>query len=225
VAGLVLTASGGPFRGRSRSELAGVSVADALAHPTWRMGAKITVDSATLMNKGLEVLEAHVLFGLELDRVRVICHPQSVIHCLVEFNDGSWKASMSPPDMRVPIAYALGHPDRPDWGAETVDWASIGPLTFEELDLETFGCVGLAYRAGREGGTSPAVLNAANEIAVDAFLNERLRFLHIADVVEATLDAGAGRPSAQGSVTLEDVLRADDWARRRAASEVAGRSL
>jgi 1-deoxy-D-xylulose-5-phosphate reductoisomerase len=208
---LVLTASGGPFRGRSRDSLAAVTPADALRHPTWSMGAKITIDSATLMNKGLEVIEAHVLFGFAYDDIGVVCHPQSIVHCLVEFADGSWKSSLAPPDMRVPIAYALGHPDRPEWGAESVDWTVMTPLEFEPIDTETFRCVGLAYDAGRAGGTAPAVLNAANEVAVAAFLDERIEFLDIARVVEQTLANGRGY--GRDDVGLDDILEADAWAR------------
>lgn len=213
VSKLVITASGGPFRGRT--DLSAITVDDALKHPTWSMGRKITIDSATLMNKGLEVLEANVLFGLDLDRIDVVVHPQSVIHCLVGFTDGSWKASLAPPDMRVPIAYAIGYPDRPEWGAETVDWSTMKDLTFEPVDLETFRCVRLAYDAGRTGGTAPAVLNAANEVAVHAFLSGELSFTGIADVVERVLNEGADADLGYGNndIDLDDVLRADAWAR------------
>ncbi len=225
VRALVLTASGGPFRGRSRDELAHVTVDDALRHPTWSMGPKITTDSATLMNKGLEVLEAHVLFGLAFDDIDVVCHPQSIIHCLVGFTDGSWKASLAPPDMRVPIAYALGFPDRADWGAGTVDWASMADLTFEAVDRGTFRCVDLAYEAGRAGGTAPAVLNAANEVAVAAFLDGTIRFLAIADIVASTLEAGAVQPGlgyGAADLDLDGVMRADAWARSHASAQVSG---
>jgi 1-deoxy-D-xylulose-5-phosphate reductoisomerase len=224
VRSLVLTASGGPFRGHTQRELEDVTVRDALKHPTWAMGAKITIDSATLMNKGLEVLEAHVLFGLMFEAIDVVCHPQSVVHCLVEFTDGSWKASLAPPDMRVPIAYALGYPDRPAWGAGTVDWATSADLTFEPVDRATFRCVDLAYAAGRTGGTAPAVLNAANEVAVAAFLDGALPFLRIAEVVERVVEDGSGAGMAYGrdDVELEDVLAADAWARTRAKALVSG---
>jgi 1-deoxy-D-xylulose-5-phosphate reductoisomerase len=217
---LVITASGGPFRGKTAGELVDVTVEDALKHPTWSMGAKITIDSATLMNKGLEVLEANVLFGLPFDGIDVVCHPQSVIHCLVGFRDGSWKASLAPPDMRVPIAYALGFPDRPDWGSERVDWSSMNAMTFEPVDRRTFRCVDLAYAAGRTGGTAPAVLNAANEVAVAGFLDRKLPFLAIADVVERVVDdgAGAGIDYGRPDIELDDVLAADAWARRRTDS-------
>jgi 1-deoxy-D-xylulose-5-phosphate reductoisomerase len=223
VAMLVLTASGGPFRGRTRAGLREVTIDDALRHPTWSMGAKITVDSATLMNKGLEVLEAHVLFGLDFDRVDVVGHPQSVVHCLVGFRDGSWKASLSPPDMRVPIAYALGYPGRPEWGSEIVDWSTMSALTFEPVDQETFVCLPLAYRAGRTGGTAPAVLNAANEVAVEAFLSGDLAFLDIAEIVERVLDAGDAADLGYGrrDLELDDVLRADAWARSRAKAAIS----
>jgi len=223
VSRLVLTASGGPFRGRSRGELAKVSPKDALRHPTWNMGAKITIDSATLMNKGLEVLEANVLFGLGFDRIEVVCHPQSVVHCLVGFRDGAWKAALGPPDMRVPIAYALGHPVRPDWGSDRVDWTSMTGLTFEPVDTETFGCLPLAFEAGRTSGTAPAVLNAANEVAVAAFLHGDLGFLTIADVVARVLDEGAQADLGYGNtgIELEEVLHADAWARERTRAIVS----
>jgi 1-deoxy-D-xylulose-5-phosphate reductoisomerase len=186
------------------------------------MGAKITIDSATLANKGLEVLEAHVLFGMDFDAIDVVCHPQSVIHCLVGFADGSWKASLSPPDMRVPIAYALGDPERLDWGSERVDWSAMSALTFEPVDAETFRLLPLAYEAGRTGGTAPAVLNAANEVAVEAFLEEDIAFLRIAEVVENTLDAAATADVGLGrdDVDLAQVLAADAWARRHAETLV-----
>jgi 1-deoxy-D-xylulose-5-phosphate reductoisomerase len=219
---LVLTASGGPFRGRTAGELENASAADASRHPTWDMGAKITIDSATLANKGLEVIEAHVLFGFQFDDIDVVCHPQSIVHCLVGFADGSWKASLAPPDMRVPIAYALGYPHRPDWGAGSVDWPAMKDLTFEAIDDKTFRCLPLAYDAGRTGGTAPAVLNAANEVAVSRFLTGRLTFLGIAEVIERTLAAGADADLGYGdeSIDLDDVLRADDWARSHARDAV-----
>jgi 1-deoxy-D-xylulose-5-phosphate reductoisomerase len=212
VARLVITASGGPFRGRT--DLAGVTPDDALRHPTWAMGRKITVDSATLMNKGLEVLEANVLFAIDFGRIDVVVHPQSVIHCLVGFDDGSWKSSLAPPDMRVPIAYAIGYPDRPAWGAEPVDWSAMRDLTFEPVDRATFRCLDLAYEAGRSGGTAPAVLNAANEVAVEAFLAGRISFPAIADVVERALDEVDA--AGDDAVTLDDILAADASARTAA---------
>jgi 1-deoxy-D-xylulose-5-phosphate reductoisomerase len=223
VSKLVLTASGGPFRGRTRGELEKVTPQHALKHPTWNMGAKITIDSATLMNKGLEVIEANVLFGLSFDRIEIVCHPQSVVHCLVGFRDGSWKAALGPPDMRVPIAYALGHPVRPDRGAEPVDWSTMDALTFEPVDTDTFRCLLLAFEAGRTGGTAPAVLNAANEIAVAAFLAGDLSFLGIGDVVARVLDEGAkaGLGYGDNGIELADVLRADAWGRERAKAVVS----
>lgn len=218
VSRLVLTASGGPFRGRGRDDLAEVTPVEALVHPTWSMGAKITVDSATLMNKGLEVLEAHVLFGFPFEAIDVVCHPQSVIHCLLGFADGSWKAALGPPDMRVPIAYAMGYPDHPAWGAHGVPWTEMDDLTFESLDVGTFRCLPLAYEAGRTGGTAPAVLNAANEEAVEAFLSDDLSFLDIAEVVERVLGEGADADLGYGDEdpSLDGVLGADGWARQRA---------
>jgi 1-deoxy-D-xylulose-5-phosphate reductoisomerase len=221
---LVLTASGGPFRGAGAAELEKVTPGQALRHPTWNMGAKNTIDSATLMNKGLEVLEAHVLFGLDFDEIEVVCHPQSVVHCLVGFRDGSWKAAVSPPDMRVPIAYALGYPTRPDWGAEPVDWSAMPSLTFEAIDTETFRSLPLAYEAGRTGGTAPTVLNAANEVAVAAFLQGDLSFPGIVEANKRVLDEGARAELGYGSSDLElaDVLEADAWARERAKAIVSG---
>lgn len=224
VSTVVLTASGGPFRSKSAAELEQVTPEQALRHPTWEMGARITVDSATLMNKGLEVLEAHVLFDLDFDAIEVVCHPQSVVHCIVGFADGSWKSALGPPDMRVPIAYALGHPDRPSWGAERVGWSQMQALTFEPVDAETFRCLPLAYRAGRTGGTAPAVLNAADEVAVQAFLDGALSFPGIADLVERVLDEGESASLGYGrdDLELEDVLRADGWAREHARGLIAG---
>lgn len=212
VESIVLTASGGPFYGKSRRELEGITLEEALAHPTWSMGRKITVDSATLMNKGLEVIEAHFLFGIPYDDIRVVVHPQSVVHSLVEFKDGSLSAQLSLPDMRLPIALALSYPER--WGPpfKRTELAGIGDLTFGEVDRDTFRCLELAYRAGREGGLSTAVLNAANEVAVDRFLRGRIGFLDIEAVVEGTLDAYQARPMT----SLEDVLKAEEWARGEA---------
>jgi 1-deoxy-D-xylulose-5-phosphate reductoisomerase len=213
---LILTASGGPFRGRTRQELAHVDVDDALAHPTWKMGPKITIDSSTLMNKGLEVIEAHELFGLGYDRVEVVVHPQSVVHSMVETTDGATLAQLSLPDMRLPIGYALAYPDRLTVPFGRIDWAKLGPLTFEPPDRDAFACLNLAYRAGRAGGTAPAILNGANEAAVEAFLHRRLSWLDIPAVIEealATVDAVD--PSGVG-----DVLDAD-----RAARDAAGRAV
>jgi 1-deoxy-D-xylulose-5-phosphate reductoisomerase len=208
---LWLTASGGPFRGRTRSELELVTVEDALKHPTWDMGAKITIDSSTLMNKGLEVIEAHELFGLDYDRVDVVVHPQSVVHGMVEYRDGAVIAQLSMPDMRLPIGLALGAPTRLDEAFGAIDWATLGSLTFEAPDVEAFPALALAYRAGRAGGGAPAALSAANEVAVAAFLDRRIPWLAIADVLA---DAVADPP---GNVTdVGDVLAVDRAARERA---------
>jgi 1-deoxy-D-xylulose-5-phosphate reductoisomerase len=213
---VILTASGGPFRGRSRSDLEDVTVEQALAHPTWRMGRKITVASATLMNKGLEAIEAHHLFRVPIDRVELVVHPQSIIHGIVEFLDGSCLAQAASPDMRLPLQIALAWPERLPDGAEPLDWQQIGSLGFEPLDGETFPCPGLAIAAARRGGTYPCVLNAANEEAVEAFLAERLRFGDIPRVIESVLERheGAAEPA------LEDVLAAEGWARREARSAI-----
>jgi 1-deoxy-D-xylulose-5-phosphate reductoisomerase len=217
VARLVLTASGGPFRGRSRESLADVTPEEALAHPTWDMGRRITIDSATLFNKGLEVIEAHHLFDVDYDRIAVVIHPQSILHSAVEFVDGSWKGHMGHPDMRIPIQYALTAPGRAPSPARPFDLAGLA-LTFETPDMATFPALEVAYEAGRKGGSSPAVLNAADEVAVEAFLQRRLGFLGIADVVSATLETVDWRPLA----TVEDVIAADREARATAASFVAG---
>jgi 1-deoxy-D-xylulose-5-phosphate reductoisomerase len=185
---LVLTASGGPFRGRTRAELEDVSVQDALAHPTWDMGGKITIDSATLMNKGLEVIEAHHLFGVPYDRIDVVVHPQSIVHSLITLCDGAALAHLGHPDMRVPISYALHHPDRVDVPVRPLDLAEVGTLTFEAVDHAAFPCLGLARAAAVAGGTAPCVLNAANEVAVHAFLRGGLSYLGIAAVIERTLE-------------------------------------
>ncbi|MBI3893485.1 MAG: 1-deoxy-D-xylulose-5-phosphate reductoisomerase [Candidatus Wallbacteria bacterium] len=213
VRSLVLTASGGPFRQLPADRLAQVTRAEALKHPNWVMGEKITIDSASLMNKGLEVIEAHWLFGLGYDRIRVIVHPQSIVHSMVEFCDGSVIAQLGIADMRIPIQFAVSHPDR--WPIEylpRLDLLAIGSLTFEEPDLDRFRCLALAFQCGKMGGTFPAVLNAANEIAVDRFLQERLRFVDIPSVIEGVLERHEGHPA----VDLESVLTADGWARREA---------
>ena len=189
VARLVLTASGGPFRGRTRAELQGVTAEEALAHPTWRMGPKISVDSSTLMNKGLEVIEAHELFGVDYDRMAVIIHPQSVVHSMVEFTDGATVAQLSNPDMRLPIGYALAYPDRLTHPFGAIDWATLSRLDFEQPDRDVFVCLDLAEQAGRAGGLAPAWLNAGNEVAVAAFLDGRVGWGAIADVVADTIDA------------------------------------
>ena len=211
---LVLTASGGPFLHRSRAELADVTPEQALAHPTWTMGPVITVNSATLVNKGLELIEAHLLFGVGFDDIEVVVHRQSVVHSMVEFTDGSTIAQASPPDMRIPIAVALGWPDRVPGAARPVDWTSSHTWTFEPLDTSAFPAVSLARQAGMTGGTAPAVYNAANEECVGAFLAGRLAFAGIIDTVaQVVSEHGAPRREA---VTLEDVLAADRWARDRA---------
>ncbi len=208
---LVLTASGGPFRGRT--DLSGVTREEALAHPTWDMGGKITIDSATLLNKGLELIEAHHLFGIPYARIDVVVHPQSIVHGLVHLNDGASLAHLGLPDMRVPISYALHHPDRADVDVPTLDLAAIGELTFEPPDDETFPCLRLAREAGEAGGTAPAVLNAANEVAVAAFLDGAIPFTGIAEVVEATLtELPASVPTH-----FEDLYAADAEARAQAS--------
>jgi len=215
---LVLTASGGPFRGRSIEELEDVTREEALAHPTWDMGGRITVDSATLMNKGFELIEAHHLFGVSLEQIDVLVHPQSIVHALVHLNDGASLAHLGYPDMRVPISYALHHPDRADVPVETLDLATVGQLTFEEPDLRTFACLRLARDALRAGGTAPCVLNAADEVAVQAFLDGELGFTGIAEVVERALDALPPEPVGHFS----DLYRADAAARETARELVQG---
>jgi len=213
---LVLTASGGPFRGRTRAELADVSVDDALAHPTWDMGGKISIDSATLMNKGLEVIEAHHLFGVGYDRIDVVVHPQSIVHSMITLCDGAALAHLGHPDMRVPISYALHHPDRVDVPMRALDLAEIGSLTFEPVDHEAFPALGLARAAAIAGGTAPCVLNAANEVAVYAFLHGKLGFLGIAAVIEGTLERLPATPVR----AFESLYDADREARAVAAELV-----
>jgi 1-deoxy-D-xylulose-5-phosphate reductoisomerase len=213
---LVLTASGGPFRGRARAELEEVTVEQALAHPTWDMGGKITIDSATLMNKGLELIEAHHLFAVPYERIDVVVHPQSIVHSLINLCDGATLAHLGYPDMRVPIAYALHHPERVDVPVPTLDLVDVGALTFEAVDLEAFPCLRLAREAASAGGTAPCVLNAANEVAVHAFLDGRLGFLGIAEVIERVLDRlGAGVVHS-----FESLYDADRQARESAAELV-----
>jgi 1-deoxy-D-xylulose-5-phosphate reductoisomerase len=216
VARLVLTASGGPFRGRPRAELDTVSVEDALAHPTWKMGPKITIDSSTLMNKGLEVIEAHELFGIDYDRVSVIIHPQSVVHSMVEFVDGSTMAQLSEPDMRLPIGYSLGYPQRLHCAYGAIDLSAVGRLDFEEPDRDVFVCLDLAEQAGRAGGMAPAWLNAANEVAVAAFLSGRISWAAIGDVVADTLAAYDHVQARDAG----DVVESDRRARERAEQAV-----
>jgi 1-deoxy-D-xylulose-5-phosphate reductoisomerase len=209
---LVLTASGGPFRGRSADELATVTREEALAHPTWDMGGRITVDCATLMNKGFELIEAHHLFGVPAERIDVVVHPQSIVHGLVNLNDGASLAHLGHPDMRVPISYALHYPERADVPVETLDLAAVGELSFEQPDLETFPALGLAREALAAGGTAPCVLNAADEVAVQAFLDDELPFSRIAEVVARALAAVEPAPVRHFS----DLYRADAAARETA---------
>jgi 1-deoxy-D-xylulose-5-phosphate reductoisomerase len=218
---LVLTASGGPFRGASPADLEDVSVEQALAHPTWAMGGKITIDSATLMNKGLELIEAHHLFGVPYERMDVVVHPQSIIHSLVQLCDSATLAHLGYPDMRVPISYALHYPDRVDVPVKPLDLIDLGQLTFEAPDPETFACLRLAREAGMTGGTAPCILNAANEVAVHAFLNGRLRFADIARVIEETLDRLPSGPVH----SFDSLADADAEARRLASELVAERAL
>ncbi len=214
---LLLTASGGPFRGRSAKSLANVSVQDALQHPTWSMGPKITVDSSTLMNKGLEVIEAHELFGVSYDAISVVVHQQSIVHSMVEFRDGATIAQLSMPDMKLPIAYALEFPNRSANSFGAIDWAELSRLDFEKPDRDTFRCLDLAYQAGRIGGTAPAWLSAANEIAVESFLAEGVKWNQIASIIESTMQHHDG----QIPTTVEDILEADRLARSWAAKMVA----
>ncbi|HEY1444341.1 MAG TPA: 1-deoxy-D-xylulose-5-phosphate reductoisomerase [Acidimicrobiales bacterium] len=220
VARLLLTASGGPFRDWPADKLATATVQDALAHPTWSMGPKITIDSSTLMNKGLEVIEAHELFGIDYDRIDIVVHPQSIVHSMVELRDGSTLAQLSAPDMRLPIGYALGWPDRIATPFGPLDWSAPRTLTFEAPDRSMFRCIDLAYDAGRRGGSAPAWLSAANEVAVEAFLAGGLEWVGIAEVVEETLQAWVDDHVDQ----VEGVLAADAEARRR-ASEIVARRL
>jgi 1-deoxy-D-xylulose-5-phosphate reductoisomerase len=217
VARIILTASGGPFRGRSITDLAEVSVDQALAHPTWKMGPKITIDSSTLMNKGLEVIEAHELFGAAYDRIDVVVHPQSVVHSMVEFTDGSIIAQLSMPDMRLPIGYALGYPNRISTPFGRIDWQELRRLDFEPPDTATFPCLLLAYEAGRIGTTAPAWLSAANEVAVEAFLAGRIRWSRIAEVCDATLQ----RFERSADRTVDDIIAADARARQVATEVLA----
>jgi 1-deoxy-D-xylulose-5-phosphate reductoisomerase len=215
---LVLTASGGPFRGRSRAELGDVTPAQALAHPTWAMGRVVTTNSATLVNKGLEVIEAHLLFDVPYERVDVVVHPQSIVHSMVEFLDGSTIAQASPPDMRLPISLGLDWPHRISGVGMPLDWTTATQWTFEPLDEKAFGSVALAKRVGSAGGTYPAVFNAANEQAVDAFHEGRLSFLGIVEVIERVVE----RHDAPAALTRESLADAEAWARRTADTVIAG---
>jgi 1-deoxy-D-xylulose-5-phosphate reductoisomerase len=225
VARLLLTASGGPFRGRTADDLENVTIENALAHPTWSMGPKITIDSSTLMNKGLEVIEAHELFGtpagdagygIGFDDIDVVVHPQSIVHSMVEFTDASTIAQLSTPDMRLPIGYALAWPDRIATPFGRIDWTTLGRLDFEPPDLEAFPCLALAYAAGRAGGTAPAWISAANEVAVEAFLEGQIAWRDIAAVIAATLDRHDGAPSTDAGAVID----ADSQARRIAHEEL-----
>jgi 1-deoxy-D-xylulose-5-phosphate reductoisomerase len=213
---LVLTASGGPFRGRT--DLSGVTVEDALSHPTWEMGGRITIDSASLMNKGFEAIEAHHLFGVPFERIEVVVHPQSIVHSLIDLNDGATLAHLGYPDMRVPISYALHYPERADVDVPRLDLASVGALSFELPDLETFACLRLALEAGRAGGTAPCVLNAADEVAVAAFLDGKIEFTAIGAAVEAVLEEMPARQPTH----FEDLFEVDAEARRRTDEQVGG---
>ena len=216
VARLVLTASGGPFRGRT--DLSGITPEQALAHPTWDMGPVVTINSATLVNKGLELIEAHLLFDVPYDRIQVVVHPQSVVHSMVEFVDGSTLAQAGPPDMRLPIALGLGWPDRVPEAASPVDWTKAATWTFEPLDEQVFGAVALCRRAGTTGGTAPAALNAANEVCVEAFLRGRLPFEAVVDTVEQVVTEHDLRERP----TLVEVLETEKWARSRASELTVG---
>ncbi len=214
---LVLTASGGPFREFAKKDLAKVTLAQALKHPNWSMGRKITIDSATLMNKGLEVIEARWLFGLPPEKVGVLVHPQSIVHSMVEYHDGAVVAQLGVPDMKGPIAYALSHPERLEGVSPALDLARVGTLTFEEPDMERFPCLAYAYDALRAGGSMPAVLSASNEVAVRHFLEEKIGYNDIPRVIRTTMDAHAPSPIR----TVEDALKADLWARQEAEKIVA----
>ncbi|QDG66395.1 MULTISPECIES: 1-deoxy-D-xylulose-5-phosphate reductoisomerase [unclassified Pseudarthrobacter] len=218
---LILTASGGPFRGRTREQLHDVTPKEALAHPTWDMGLMVTTNSATLVNKGLELIEAHLLFDVPLDRIDVVVHPQSVVHSMVQFIDGSVIAQASPPDMRLPIALGLGWPDRVPKAASPCDWTKATSWTFEPLDTVAFPAVDLAKDAAKQGSTFPAVFNAANEEAVMAFHSGRIRFTEIVDTIDAVLSEHSG----SSGLTLESVLDAENWARTRAHERLAVSSL
>ena len=216
---IILTASGGPFRHHSPAELAQVTPQQALKHPSWQMGKKVTIDSATLMNKGLEVIEAHWLFHQPFDNIRVVIHPQSIIHSMVEFADGSIKAQLSRPDMRFPIQYALSYPERlPNQKLPKLDWNKIKELTFEAPDLSTFPCLNLAVEAGKKGGTYPAVLCSADETAVELFLSQAIGFSDIPRLVERALT----EHQSIGHPTIEDIIAADGWAREKTLTFAAG---
>lgn len=214
---IILTASGGPFLGKSKQELNEVTVDDALKHPNWEMGRKITIDSATLMNKGLEVIEAHHLFGFSPDEIDVLIHPQSIVHSMVEFKDGSYIAQLSIPDMRGPIAYALSYPERIIDPMPSLDLSKVGKLTFSKPDIECFPCLSYAYDAIRAAGTMPAVLNAANEVAVEAFLKREIGFNDIPVIIKNTMDLH----NKKAITTINDVIEADTWARLKAKEQIS----
>jgi 1-deoxy-D-xylulose-5-phosphate reductoisomerase len=216
---LVLTASGGPFRGRT--DLAGVTPEDALAHPTWDMGGRITIDSATLMNKGFEMIEAHHLFGVGYEKIDVVVHPQSIVHSLVHLNDAASLAHLGYPDMRVPISYALHYPERADVPVPSLDLADVGQLEFERPDLDTFPCLRLAREAGDVGGTAPCVLNASDEVAVEAFLAGKIGFTEIGEVIDRCLEEIPGGPAAH----FEELFETDERARQHARNLVEGRAV
>ncbi len=216
VARLWVTASGGPFRGRSRAELSDITAAQALAHPTWNMGPKITIDSSTLMNKGLEVIEAHHLFSMPYDRISVVVQPQSAIHSMVEFSDGSVKAHLGTTDMRIPIQYALSYPERWDAPVQPLDFTALGSLEFAAPDTDTFRCLALARAAGERGGTLPCAMNAANEVAVAAFLAGEGSYLGIAECVEAVMEAHG----VQAVESIDQLLEVDAWARAEARENI-----
>jgi 1-deoxy-D-xylulose-5-phosphate reductoisomerase len=219
---LILTASGGPFLHYQKAKLSKVTPAQALEHPSWQMGKKVTIDSATLMNKGLEVIEAHWLFDVPIGKIKVLIHPQSIIHSMVEFTDGSIKAQLSYPDMRLPIQYALSYPDRqPNPNLPGLDWHQIKELTFDEPDFDNFPCLKLAIEAGKKGGTYPAVLCATDEVAVDLFLSRRIKFTDIARLVEQSL----ANHRAVMHPSLEEIIAADEWARDKVAQLSTGDNL
>ena len=222
VSKLWVTASGGPFRGKKRSDLEDITPAQALAHPTWNMGKKISIDSSTLMNKGLEVIEAHHLFQMPYDRIEVVVQPQSAIHSMVEFTDGSVKAHLGTTDMRIPIQFALSYPERWDAPVEPLDFRMLGSLDFAAPDTETFRCLALAYHAGRVSGTLPCAMNAANEVAVASFLEEKLPYLGIAECVEAVMSQHEAR-GVQQVMSIEQLLEVDAWARSCARAWVSAR--
>ena len=222
VSKLWVTASGGPFRGRKRADLEHITPAQALAHPTWNMGRKISIDSSTLMNKGLEVIEAHHLFAMPYDKIEVVVQPQSAIHSMVEFSDGSVKAHLGTTDMRIPIQFALSYPERWDAPVQPLDFRTLGSLEFAAPDTETFRALALAYHAGRVGGTLPCIMNAANEVAVAAFLDEGLSYLGIAECVEASMEAHE-QQGVQKVESIEQLLALDSWAREYAKGWIAKR--